>query len=351
MDFGILEPILADPDVTEIMINGYQIIFYEKKGKLIQSNVGFESEEELLQIVDRILSPLGRKLDESHPICDVRLADGSRVHIVGRPISLIGPAVAIRKFLRRPLTLADLLNFGAMTENMAELLKAAVEGGLNIAIVGGGGSGKTALMHVLCQWIHPEERIITIEQAAELQLNFANLVPLEYRPPNLEGRGEVTMRQLLQSALKMRPERLLVNELRGPEALELIQAMNTGHNGSIFNLHATTLRDALIRLEIMMSEASPSTPVLGLREGIASALELVVLVERMIDGSRRVRAITEILGINNGVVDTQDIFVFEERGSRDGTVHGQFTATGRIPRLLNRLPEGRLPLSLFNPLG
>lgn len=351
MDFGVLEPILQDPDVTEIMINGHQVIFYEKNGKLIQNEKPFENEEELLRIIDMILSPLGRKLDESHPICDVRLEDGSRVHVVGRPISLVGPSMTIRKYLRRPLTLDNLLNYGALNEDMAELLKASVEGALNIAIVGGGGSGKTALMQVLCQWIHPAERIISIEQATELQLNFSNLVLLEYRPPNLEGRGEVTMRQLMQSALKMRPERLLVNEIRGPEALELIQAMNTGHHGSVFNLHATNLRDALVRLEIMMSEASPSTPVLGLREGIASALDIVILVERMIDGSRRVKAITEILGLNNGSVDSQDIFVFEERGSHDGTVRGQFTATGRIPRFLNRLPEGRLPLSLFNPLN
>jgi pilus assembly protein CpaF len=350
MDLGILEPIVSDPDVREVLINGYQTIFIEKHGKLIKVEPAFASEAELLRIIEQIVAPLGLCLDESHPILDVRLEDGSRVQVVGRPISLSGPAVTIRKFLRQPHSLEDLLNFGTLAPDMAELLKASVEGALNIMVVGGVGSGKTSMMQVLCEWINPEERLITVEQAAELILKFHNLVALEYRPPNLEGKGEITMRYLLQSALKMRPERLLVNELRGPEAIELIQAINTGHDGTLFNLNASNLRDALVRLEIMMAEGNPSMPIVGIREHIASALDLVIVLERMRDGVRRVKAITEIIGTNNGIVETQDIYIFEEIGSRDGTVRGQFTATGRIPRFLSRLPDNRLPLSMFNPL-
>jgi pilus assembly protein CpaF len=351
MDFGILEPILQDREVTEILINGYQTIFYEKHGELIQLEKGFESEAELLRIIEMITLPMGHRLNESNPIIDVRLEDGSRVHIVGRPISLIGPSVTIRKFHKEPYTLEELLSFGTLSPDMAELLKAGVERALNIAIIGGVGSGKTSIMQVICQWINPLERLITIERAGELVLNFPNLVPLEYRPPNVEGRGEITMRQLVQSATKMRPERLLLNDMQGAEALDMIQAINTGHNGSIFNLTANSLRDALVRLEIMMSEGNPSMPILGLREHLASAIDLVITLERMRDGSRRITAITEVMGVSNGVIETQDLFIFEELGSRDGTVRGQFTATGRIPRFLSRLPEGRLPLSMFNPHG
>lgn len=351
MDFGILEPILADKAVMEILINGYQTIFYEKNGQLIQHDKGFESEEELLRIIEMITVPMGHRLNESNPIIDVRLPDGSRVHIVGRPISLIGPSVTIRKFLRVPLSSEDFLNFGTLSPEMRDLLQAAVEGMLNIVVIGGVGSGKTALMQILCEWIHPQERLITIEQASELILNFPNLVPLETRPPNVEGRGEITTRQLVQSATKMRPERILLNALQGAEALDMIQAINAGHDGSIFNMTATSLQDAFVRLELLMAEGNPSMPVLALREHMAAAMDLVILLERGRDGTRRIKSISEVIGLNNGIIDSQDIFIFEELGSRDGTVRGQFTATGRIPRFLSRLPEGRLPLSLFNPHG
>lgn len=351
MDFGVLEPILQDSEVMEILINGYQTIFYEKHGQLIQHDKGFESEEELLRIIEMITLPMGHRLNESNPIIDVRLEDGSRVHIVGRPISLIGPSVTIRKFLRVPLSLETLMANGTLNEEMAKLLKAAVENMLNIVVVGGSGSGKTAMMQILCEWINPAERIITIEQASELILKFPNLVALETRPPNVEGRGEITTRQLVQSATKMRPERILLNALQGAEALDMIQAINMGHDGSIFNMTANGLQDALVRLELMMAEGNPSMPILALREHMAAAMDLVVVMERLRDGGRRIKAITEIVGVNNGIIESQDIFIFEELGSRDGTVRGQFTATGRIPRFLSRLPEGRLPLSMFNPHG
>jgi pilus assembly protein CpaF len=349
MDFGILEPILQDGDVMEILINGYQTIFYEKHGQLIQHETGFESEEELLRIIEMITLPLGQRLNESTPIIDVRLEDGSRVHIVGRPISLIGPSMTIRKFLRVPLSLETLIGNGTLNQDMAELLKAAVENMLNIVVIGGVGSGKTAMMQVLCEWINPLERLITIEQASELILKFPNLVPMETRPPNIEGRGEITTRQLVQSATKMRPERILLNALQGTEALDMIQAINAGHDGSIFNMTANGLQDALVRLELLMAEANPSMPILALREHMAAAMDLVVVMERMRDGGRRIKAISEVVGMNNGVIESQDIFIFEELGSRDGTVRGEFTATGRIPRFLSRLPDGRLPLSMFNP--
>jgi pilus assembly protein CpaF len=351
MDFGILEPILQDPAVQEILINGHETIFYEKNGELIRHETGFESEAELLRIIEMIVLPLGHHLNESNPIIDVRLEDGSRVHIVGRPIALNGPSVTIRKFLKVPFTLSDLLRFGTLNEEMAEFLKAAVEGALNIAVIGGVGSGKTAIMQMLCEWINPQERLITIEQASELILKFPNLVAMETRPPNVEGRGEITTRQLVQSATKMRPERILLNALQGAEAIDMIQAINAGHDGSIFNMTANGLQDAIARLEIMMAEGNPSMPVLGLREHMAAAIDLLVLMERGRDGGRRIKAITEIIGLNNGLVESQDIFIFEDFGSRDGTVKGRFGATGRIPRFLNRLPEGRLPLSMFNPMA
>jgi pilus assembly protein CpaF len=351
MDFGILEPILQDKEVMEILINGHQTIFYEKKGQLLQLEKGFESEEELLRIIEMITLPMGHRLNESNPIIDVRLEDGSRVHIVGRPISLAGPSVTIRKFLREPISLEAMLGSGTLNQEIAELLKAAVENMLNIAVIGGSGSGKTAMMQILCEWINPAERIITIEQASELILNFPNIVSMETRPPNVEGRGEITTRQLVQSATKMRPERILLNALQGSEALDMIQAINMGHDGSIFNMTANGLRDMLGRLELLMAEGNPSMPILALREHITTAIDLVVVMERSRDGGRRIKSISEIVGMNNGIVEMQDIFIFEDLGSRDGTVKGQFTATGRIPRFLSRLPEGRLPLSMFNPHG
>jgi pilus assembly protein CpaF len=351
MDFGILEPILQDSEVTEILINGYQTVFYEKHGELIRLETGFESEAELLRIIEMITVPMGYQLNESTPIIDMRLADGSRVHIVGRPIALNGTSVTIRKFHKKPFTIEELLDFGTLSPDMAELLKAGVQAALNIAIIGGVGSGKTSIMQLVCQWINPAERIISLERAGELVLDFPNLVSMETRPPNVEGRGEITMRQLVQSATKMRPERILLNDMQGAEALDMIQAINAGHDGSIFNMTANGLQDSLVRLEIMMSEGNPSIPVLGLREHMASAIDLVVVLDRGRDGGRRIKAITEIVGLNNGLIETQDLFIFEEFGSRDGTVKGRFSATGRIPRFLNRLPEGRLPLSMFNPMA
>jgi pilus assembly protein CpaF len=349
LGFGPLEPLLAEEGITEIMVNGCKNVYIERKGKVERVPVSFESDEHVMRIIDRIVSPLGRRIDESSPYVDARLPDGSRVNAVIPPISLVGPVLTIRKFAKIPITVEDLIRFGSITAEAIEFLKACVSSRLNIVISGGTGSGKTTLLNILSQFIPSDERIITIENAAELQLRQEHVVSLESRPPNIEGRGEVTIRDLVVNALRMRPERIVVGEVRDDAALDMLQAMNTGHDGSMTTLHSNSPRDTLSRLETMVMMAGMDLPSRAIREQIASAINLIVHQERLRDGSRHITYITEVQGMEGDVITMTDLFVFEQTGIESGRVVGRLRPTGLRPKFMDRIEASgiHLPASVF----
>jgi len=349
LGYGPIEPLLADESITEIMVNGPHKIYIERKGKIEKVNVSFESDEHLLRIIDRIVSPLGRRIDESSPYVDARLPDGSRVNAIIPPLALNGPTLTIRKFSKTPLTMDDLIRFGSITPEAIEFLKACVIARLNIVVSGGTGSGKTTLLNILSGFIPDDERIITVENAAELQLRQEHVVTLESRPPNIEGKGEVTIRDLVINCLRMRPDRIVVGECRGGEALDMLQAMNTGHDGSLTTAHANSPRDTLSRLETMVLMAGMDLPVRAIREQIASAVNLIVQQERMRDGSRKIINITEVQGMEGDVIVMSDIFGFEQQGMEGGRVIGRLKPTGIRPKFVERIEAANihLPASIF----
>jgi pilus assembly protein CpaF len=343
---GPLEQLLADEAVSEIMVNGPKQIYVEKKGRLIRTDITFASDEHVLRIIDRIVAPLGRRIDESSPMVDARLPDGSRVNAIIRPLALNGPTVTIRKFRKDKLSINDLVRFGSMSNEMAEFLGACVKARTNVVVAGGTGSGKTTLLNVLSNFIPEDERIITVENAAELQLQQDHVVSLESRPPNVEGRGEVTIRDLVINCLRMRPERIIVGECRGGETLDMLQAMNTGHDGSMTTIHANTPRDAIGRIETMCLMAGMDLPARAIREQVVSAVQLFVQQSRLKDGSRKVTQITEVSGMEGDVVVLQDIFVFEQTGiDEKGKIIGQLRPTGVRPKFIEKFES----LNIFMP--
>ncbi len=335
---GPIEPLMRDPDVTDILINGSQNVYVERFGKLELTQVIFRDDDHLMQIIDRIVASIGRRIDESSPMVDARLPDGSRVNAIIPPLALDGPAVSIRRFGAKPLGVEDLIRNESITEPMVAVLKAMVSARLNILVSGGTGSGKTTLLNCLSSFIPRTERIVTIEDSAELQLQQPHVVRLESRPPNIEGRGEVTARDLVRNSLRMRPDRIVVGEVRGAEALDMLQAMNTGHDGSISTLHANTPRDALGRLEMMLQMSGLTLPMRAMRQQIASALDIIVQTARLADGRRKTVSITEVVGMEGDSLQLQDVFVFEREGiGESGKIIGQFKSTGIRPTFLSRL--------------
>jgi pilus assembly protein CpaF len=349
LGLGPLQTLLEDETITEVMVNGAKNIYIERKGKIHRVPVTFESNDHVMRIIDRIVAPLGRRIDESSPYVDARLADGSRVNAVIPPISLIGPTLTIRKFSKVPITLEQLVQFGTITAEALQFLKACVEARMNVVISGGTGSGKTTLLNILSSFIPSDERILTIENAAELQLRQEHVVTLESRPPNIEGRGEITIRNLVVNALRMRPDRIIVGEIRDDAALDMLQAMNTGHDGSMTTLHSNSPRDTLARLETMTMMAGMELPVRAIREQVSSAIDLIVHQERMRDGSRKVTFITEVSGMEGDVITTTDLFVFEQTGLENGKVLGHMRPTGLRPKFMEKIEAAgiHLPPSIF----
>jgi pilus assembly protein CpaF len=353
LGLGPLEGLLADPDITEVMVNGPKHIFVEQRGKITRSPVTFESNEQLMQVIDRIVSSIGRRVDESSPMVDARLKDGSRVNVIIPPLALKGPTVTIRKFSKDPLQVEDLVKFGSTTADMMEFVRACVAARMNVVVSGGTGSGKTTTLNILSSFIPDDERIVTIEDAAELQLRQEHVVTLETRPANVEGRGAVHIRELVINSLRMRPDRIVVGECRGGEALDMLQAMNTGHDGSLTTVHANTPSDVLARLETMVLMAGAELPSRAIREQIASAINLIVHQMRLRDGSRKIVNITEVLGFDGERVEFQDIFHFRQTGvDEDGRVLGYLTPTGTIPRCMEHLSAAgeAVDPSIFTPL-
>jgi pilus assembly protein CpaF len=347
---GPLEPLLADPTVSDILVNTHRSVYVERKGILEQTSVQFRDDAHLVSIIDRIVSAIGRRVDESSPMVDARLADGSRVNAIIPPLAVDGPCLSIRRFGRDRLTADDLLRNNSLTPSMLDLLKGCVKARLNILISGGTGAGKTTFLNVLSSYISNRERIVTIEDAAELQLHQEHVVRLETRPPNIEGKGAIHQRQLVINSLRMRPDRIIVGEVRSEEALDMLQAMNTGHDGSLTTVHANTPRDALGRLETMVAMANLNLPESAIRRQISSAIDVVVQVSRMSDGTRKVVSVAEITGMEGEIVTMQDIFVFRKRGIREsGEVLGEFVATGIRPKFSDRLLVAgiQLPISMF----
>jgi pilus assembly protein CpaF len=349
LGFGPLQPLLEDETITEIMVNGPKNVYVERKGKLHRVPVTFENNDHVMRIIDRIVAPLGRRIDESSPYVDARLQDGSRVNAVIPPISLVGPTLTIRKFSKNPITVEQLIQFGSVSPEAIQFMKACVEARLNILISGGTGSGKTTLLNVMSSFIPGDERIITIENAAELQLRQEHVVTLESRPPNIEGRGEITIRDLVINSLRMRPERIIVGECRGGETLDMLQAMNTGHDGSMTTAHANSPRDAIARVETMCLMAGMDLPVRAIREQVASAVDLICQQERMRDGTRKVTAITEVSGMEGDVITMTDIFVFEQTGMENGKIVGRLRPTGLRPKFMEKIETAgiNLPPSIF----
>ncbi|HXZ32800.1 MAG TPA: CpaF family protein [Terriglobales bacterium] len=347
---GPLEPLLKDPTVSDILVNRYNKVYVERAGKIESTGLSFKDDAHLMQIIDRIVSRVGRRVDESSPMVDARLADGSRVNAIIPPLAIDGPCLSIRRFGRDPLTARNMIENKTLTESMLELLSAMVKGRLNILVSGGTGAGKTTLLNVLSGYIPNSERIVTIEDAAELQMKQEHVVRLETRPPNIEGKGAVRQRQLVINSLRMRPDRIIVGEVRGEEAFDMLQAMNTGHEGSLTTVHANSPRDALSRLESMFSMANLSLPERAMRQQIASAIHGVVQVSRLSDGTRKVTSISEVTGMEGELVLMQDIFAFERRGiDESGRVRGYFHATGIRPKFAERLASAgcRLRPALF----
>lgn len=349
LGFGPIEPLLADDTVSEIMVNGPRQVYVERRGRIEKTPIVFQDDQHVMRIIDRIISPLGRRCDESQPMVDARLPDGSRVNAVIPPLCLTGPTITIRKFSRNPLTVDDLIKFGSLTPEAADFLQACVRARLNIVVSGGTGSGKTTLLNVLSSFIPPDERIVTMEDAAELQLRQEHVITLEARPANIEGKGRIPIRDLVVNALRMRPDRIIVGECRSGEALDMLQAMNTGHDGSLTTVHSNGPRDTLARLETMVLMAGMELPLRAIREQIASALNLIVHQERMRDGSRKVVNITEVVGMEGDTIVTQDLFTFEQTGFDDGRIQGQLRPTGIRPRFTPRLEAANifLPASIF----
>jgi len=347
---GPIEPLLFDPDISDILVNRYDQVYIEKFGKLSRVDLTFRDDNHLMQIIDRIVSKVGRRVDESSPYVDARLPDGSRVNAIIPPLALDGPVLSIRRFGVDPLKMSDLLTFGSINQNMAKLLEGCVKVRLNILISGGTGTGKTTLLNILSEFIPYTERIITIEDSAELQMKQEHVVRLETRPPNIEGKGEVTQRDLLRNTLRMRPDRIIVGEVRGGEALDMLQAMNTGHDGSLSTIHANTTRDALSRLETMVLMAGIDLPERAIKEQMASAIDLVIHLERLPDGSRKIVNISEITGMEGNTIVMHDIFVFEKQKiSFDGRVIGQFVPTGVRPLFMDdfKISGIELPSGVF----
>lgn len=341
---GPLEQLIRDESITEIMVNGPKQIFIEKKGRIELSSVVFKDNEHVSQIINRIVSPLGRRCDEATPMVDARLMDGSRVNAIVPPLALNGPTVTIRKFNKTPLQISDLINFGSISFEMAAFMEAAVKGRCNVMVSGGTGSGKTTLLNVLSSFIPESERIVTIEDAAEVQLLQTHVVSLESRPANNEGTGQVLIRDLVKNSLRMRPDRIIIGEVRSGEALDMLQAMNTGHDGSLATAHANTPRDMVARLETMVLMAGMDLPVKAIREQISSAIDIIIQQTRLRDGSRKVVAISEVTGMEGDVVSLQDIFVYKQTGyDAYGKLSGSFQATGIRPRVLDTLEEHGIP--------
>jgi len=345
LGFGPLQPLLEDESITEIMVNGAKNIYVERKGKILRVPLTFESNEHVMRIIERIVAPMGRRVDESSPYVDARLPDGSRVNAVIPPISLVGPVLTIRKFARIPITIEQLVEYGSLTPDAITFLKACVESRLNVVISGGTGSGKTTLLNVLSGFIPGDERIVTIENAAELQLRQEHVVTLESRPANIEGRGEITIRALVINALRMRPDRIIVGEIRDEAAIDMLQAMNTGHDGSMTTAHSNSPRDTLARMETMVLMGGMDLPMKAIREQIASAIDLVIHQERMRDGTRKVVNITEVTGMEGDVITMTDIFIFEQQGYENGKVIGRLRPTGLRPKFMDKIEASGIHLS------
>jgi pilus assembly protein CpaF len=350
LGYGPLQPLLEEDTITEIMVNGAKNIYIERFGKIQRVPMTFESDEHVMRIIERIVSPLGRRIDESSPYVDARLADGSRVNAIIPPLSLVGPVLTIRKFARNPITVEQLIQFGTITPEAVHFLRACVESRLNIIISGGTGSGKTTFLNVLSSFIPSDERIITIENAAELQLRQDHVVTLESRPPNIEGKGEITIRQLVINALRMRPDRIIVGEIRDEAALDMLQAMNTGHDGSMTTAHANSPRDVLARLETMVLMAGLDLTVRAIREQVSSAIDLIIHQERLRDGTRKIVNITEISGMEGEIITLMDIFIFEKLGIDNGKVMGRLRPTGLRPKFMEKIEAAgiHLPASTFS---
>src|SRR5918996_76909 len=349
---GPIEPLMQDPTVSDILVNGPHEVYVERRGKLQKTSAIFRDDAHLMQVIERIVSAVGRRVDESSPMVDARLKDGSRVNAIIPPLALDGPVLSIRRFAVDPYKMADLVQFGALTEQLAEVLKGAVQARLNVLVSGGTGAGKTTMLNILSNYIPASERIVTIEDSAELQLQQDHVVRLETRPANIEGSGAVTPRDLVINTLRMRPDRIVVGESRGAEALDMLQAMNTGHDGSMTTVHANSTRDALSRIETMTLMSGLSLPMRAMREYISSALDLVIQLARLSDGTRRLVRVTEVVGMEDEVITSQDIFVFEQQGiDQDGRVRGFHRATGVRPRFSERLERAGfdLPHGLFDP--
>lgn len=351
---GPISDLLNDDSVTEIMVNGPFDIFVERKGKIVKTENEFRDDKHVMHIIDKIISPLGRRVDESSPLVDARLPDGSRVNIIIPPLAVKGPSITIRKFSKDPLTTNDLITFGALNGDIAEFLRLCVKGRINVLVSGGTGSGKTTLLNVLSSYIPEDERIVTIEDAAEVQLQQIHVVTLESRPANIEGNGRITIRDLVVNSLRMRPDRIIVGEVRGGEALDMLQAMNTGHDGSLTTIHANTPRDSLSRIETMVMMSGVDLPSRAIREQVAAAIDLIIQVERMVDGSRKVTKISEIIGLEGEIVTLQDIFMFHQTGfDEHGNVKGKHKATGIMPNFMEKIKAHgeNIPPSLFKPIG
>jgi len=352
LGYGPLEPLLNDPTISDILVNNYQNVYVERAGKLHRTDCRFRDDVHLRKIIDRIVSGVGRRIDESMPMVDARLPDGSRVNAIIPPLSLDGPAVSIRKFSRDPLMLGDLINKKSLTPELGEVLQRIVRARLNVIISGGTGTGKTTILNILSGFIPNDERIITIEDSAELQLRQEHIVRLETRPPNVEGRGEITQRELVKNCLRMRPDRIILGEIRSGEALDMLQAMNTGHDGSLTTVHANTPRDALTRIETMVAMAGLNLPTKAMRHYIASAVDVLIQMTRLSDGTRKLTSLSEITGMEGEVVTLNDIFSFQQTGvDGQGRVKGRFAATGIRPKFVQKFESlgMQVPPDLFNP--
>lgn len=350
--YGPITPLINDERITEVMVNGPYQVYVEQDGKLQTTSIKFRDEEHVLNTIEKIVAPIGRRIDESSPMVDARLPDGSRVNAIIPPLSLVGPCITIRKFSREPYTIKDLIRWGTLSQEMSKLLEACVKARLNIIVSGGTGSGKTTFLNCLSAFIPGDERIVTIEDAAELRLSQPHVVTLETRPPNIEGKGAISIRDLVRNSLRMRPNRIIVGEVRGGEALDMLQAMNTGHDGSLTTGHANSPRDMLSRLETMVLMAGMELPVRAIREQVASAIDIIVQQSRFRDGSRRITQITEVLGMEEDTIVMQDIFRFEQTGiTPQGKITGGFQATGIVPRFNDNLKSCgiNLPEDIFMP--
>ncbi|WP_280770401.1 CpaF family protein [Salipaludibacillus daqingensis] len=336
--YGPITSLLDNPDISEVMVNGANDIYYETEGKILKSHLTFRDDQHVRRVIERIVSPLGRRIDESSPMVDARLPNGSRVNAIIPPLSLTGPSITIRKFSETPFTVEDLIQFGTISEDMAHFIDVCVKSDLNIFISGGTGSGKTSSLNVLSSFIPNDQRIITIEDAAELKLSQDHILSLESRPPNIEGEGQVTIRDLVRNSLRMRPDRIVVGEIRGAEALDMLQAMNTGHDGSLSTGHANSPRDMLSRIETMVMMAGYELPVKAIREQIASALDLIIQQSRMKDGTRKITHVTEVLGMEGDTIVLQDLFTFKETGvDENGKIYGEFISSGIRPKIAEKI--------------